>query len=324
MTSLPGFDELNHWADDRARGVEVAVVGGDDPTVLAALEAAVRRGWIRPRVVGAEAAVRSLANELCVSVDGIDFVPCAPEDAAATAVAEVRSGRARAVMKGQIATPALLKAILDPEAGLRTERVICQVVLMEVPRDGRRFLLADTGITIRPSFTQKAEILHATVEVAHALGLARPRVALLAASETVRDSMPETLHAQELSRSYGQSATARCEVQGPLSFDLAYASDAGARKRIGGSVVGAADAMIFPDLLSANLTVKAIMYTADCHFGGVLRGTSAPVVFMSRADDTPTRLNSLALALSILDSYPQSQGSPARDVSGPPDADRPG
>lgn len=92
-----------------------------------------------------------------------------------------------------------------------------------------------------------------------------------------------------------------CVIEGPLSFDLAYAADAGAKKGIGGSVVGAADVMVFPCLLAANLTVKAIMYTADCRFGGVLRGTSAPVVFMSRADSVETRLHSLALALRIID-----------------------
>ena len=91
-------------------------------------------------------------------------------------------------------------------------------------------------------------------------------------------------------------------MEGPLSFDLAYAADAGAKKKIAGGVVGAADAMLFPDLLSANLTVKAIMYTADCRFGGLLYGAACPVVFMSRADTTSTRLNSLALTLRMLDS----------------------
>jgi phosphotransacetylase len=90
-------------------------------------------------------------------------------------------------------------------------------------------------------------------------------------------------------------------LEGPLSFDLAYAADAGEKKQIESSVVGAADIMLFPNLLPANLTVKAIMYAAECEFGGVLRGTSAPVVFMSRADSTQTRLNSLALTLRILD-----------------------
>ncbi len=123
----------------------------------------------------------------------------------------------------------------------------------------------------------------------------------MAATEIVKLSMPETVEAFELARRNQQGEFGDCLIEGPLSFDLAYAADAGSKKRVEGSVVGAADVMLFPNLLAANLTVKAIMYTADCRFGGVLRGTSAPVVFMSRADTTETRLNSLALALRILD-----------------------
>jgi phosphate butyryltransferase len=172
---------------------------------------------------------------------------------------------------------------------------------MEVARDDRRFLLADTGICVRPSLDERADILGAAVEVAGALGVARPRVALMAATETVSAAMPETAEAAELEARNRAGEFAGCVIQGPLSFDLAYAADAAGKKRIEGEVVGAADAMIFPDLLAANLTVKAIMYTADCRFGGVLRGTSAPVVFMSRADAAATRLNSLAMALALLD-----------------------
>jgi phosphotransacetylase len=131
----------------------------------------------------------------------------------------------------------------------------------------------------------------------------------MAATESVKAEMPETVHAQELARLNAQGEFADCVIQGPLSFDLAYAADAGDKKRIGGPAVGAADAMVFPDLLSANLTVKAIMYTADCLFGGVLRGAAVPVAFMSRADSTRTRLNSLALTLAILDGESQGRGS---------------
>ena len=126
-------------------------------------------------------------------------------------------------------------------------------------------------------------------------------MALLAATETVKVEMPETIEAAELSRRNRQGEFDDCVIEGPLSFDLAYAAEAGTKKRIEGSVVGAADILLFPNLLSANLTVKAIMYTADCRFGGILSGTSAPVVFMSRADTAATRLHSLALALRILD-----------------------
>ena len=171
---------------------------------------------------------------------------------------------------------------------------------MDVHPAGRRFLMADTGICVTPNLARKIDILNSTVEVAHALGAERPRVALMAATEKVNAAMPETLHAAELQRRNERGEFPGCTIQGPLSFDLAYAPEAAEAKQIGGAVIGAADAMVFPNLVSANLTVKAIMYTAACRYGGVLRGTAAPVVFMSRADSPATRLNSLALALRLL------------------------
>ena len=281
--------------------MSVAAAGGDDLTVIEALRIAADRGWVRPILVGPEERIRSLAASGGILLDGFAIVPAEGDAIARAAVERVRSGEARALMKGQIATPALMAAVLDPEAGLRTGRVICQVVLMEIPRDDRRFLLADTGISVRPNLRKRIEILRGAVDVAHALGSSRPNVAMMAATETVKLDMPETVEADELTRRNRQGEFDDCVIEGPLSFDLAYAADAGAKKRIEGSVVGAADVLVFPNLLSANLTVKAIMYTADCRFGGVLAGTSAPVVFMSRADSTATRLNSLALTLRIID-----------------------
>jgi phosphotransacetylase len=298
---IDGFKRLYHDADQRSRPVAVAVAGGDDPTVLEAMRIACDCGWVRPILVGPEPAIRKIAETSGTDVD--DFVICHAEKHAigAAAVALIRAGRAQALMKGQIATPALMQAVLEPATGLRTGRVICQVVLMEIPRDRRRFLLADTGICVQPSLDERIDILKSTVEMAQALWMATPKVALMAATETINASMPETIECAELTRRGQRGELGDCVIEGPLSFDLAYATGAGAKKRIEGAVVGAADVMLFPNLLSANLTVKALMYTADCRFGGVLRGTAAPVVFMSRADSTETRLNSLALTLRILD-----------------------
>jgi phosphotransacetylase len=275
----------------------VAVAGGADLTVLEALRTARDRNWVKPIVAGPEVDSRRLAAEHGWGLDGFTIIDA--NEPAAAAVAEVRGGRAALLMKGQIATPALMQAVLHPTAGLRTGRVICQVVLMELA-SGRRFLLADTGICIQPTLEQKIDILQSAVETARKLGCARPRVAVMAATESVNEAMPETFDAAELQRRGAGGEFGDCDVQGPLSFDLAYADDAADKKRIGGPVVGAADVMLFPNLLSANLTVKAMMYTADCRFGGVLCGVRCPVVFMSRADNTATRLNSLALALKLL------------------------
>lgn len=306
--SLRGFDELWREADARSEPVAVAAAGGDDPTVLEALSEAAARGWVAPRVVGPEGAIRRMAEQRGIDLAGFAVIDAEPEAVGPVAVAEVRGGRARLLMKGRIDTPALMRAVLDPEHGLRTERVVGQFVLMEIPRDGRRFLLTDTGIMVHPTIQAKLDLLRNAVTIAQTLGVPRPRVAVLAATETAKTSMPETLEAVELQRRNEQGEIAGCDVQGPLSFDLAYAASAADVKRIGGPVVGAADILLFPNLLAANLTVKAIMYTADCRYGGVLRGTSAPVVFMSRADTTAVRLNSLALALALLDRHPAAPG----------------
>jgi phosphotransacetylase len=294
---LASFDQLAHAADARRSPLPLAVAGGAEDSVLAALRAATDRGWVTPLVAGRESEIRRVAAAAGVSLGGFTILDT--DDPAAAAVAAVRAGQAGLLMKGQVSTPDLLRALLEPATGMRTGRVICQVVLLEVLPAGRRLLLADTGICIRPSLDQKADILRHAVVVAHALGEDVPRVAALAATEVVSEAMPETRDAAELQRRGAAGEFPGCVVQGPLSFDLAYAAEAADKKRLGGPVVGKADVLVFPDLVSANLTVKAVMYTAACRFGGVLCGAACPVVFMSRADATATRLNSLALALLL-------------------------
>lgn len=304
--ALLSFDDLFAAADRLSEPVPVVAAGGADRTVLEALAEASRRGWVRPLLTGLQSEITALAQEL--SIDLARFEVIDTDDPATAAVAAVKSGWAALLMKGQIATPALMKAVLSRETGLRTDRVIGQVVLMEIRRDQRRFLLTDTGITIQPTFPQKIDLLRSLAEVSRALwdgpvtGDELPHIAVMSATEKPTEAMPDTLEAAELQTHAAEYQLGPCAVQGPLSFDLAYAADAGEKKRIAGSVVGAADAMLFPNLNAANLTVKALMYAADCRFGGLLVGTSAPVVFMSRADTSSTRLHSLAFTLRWLQS----------------------
>jgi len=223
---LIGFDQLFHDADAGAPGrpISVAVAGGADATVLAALRTACDRGWIEPFVAGRECEIRSTAAEHGLLLDGFTIIDT--EEPALAAVAAVRSGRARMLMKGQVATPALMRAVLDPAQGLRTGRVICQAPLMEIVSSGRRSLLADTGICVQPTLDQKQEVLGSCVELARLLGADEPRVAVVAATETPTALMPDTLEAAELARRGAAGELGRCQVAGPLSFDLAYAADA--------------------------------------------------------------------------------------------------
>ena len=298
---LLDFDQLQQLADEIPEAVSIAVAGAEDHTVLEALHIASRRGWVRPILVGRAVEMERIARQCGVDLSQFEIVDS--EDVAKTAVFKMRSGETRLLMKGQVSTPKLLNALLDEQHGLRTERVISQVVLMEINSARRRFLLADTGICIQPTLDQKIDILRGTVAVAQTLGAQTPRVALMAATEMVTEKMPETIDAQQIQELAQASEFADCHVYGPISFDMAYSAEAAEKKRENSPVAGDAEIMIFPNLLSANLTVKAIMYTADCRYGGVLIGVSCPVVFMSRADDVGTRINSIALAMNLLGTF---------------------
>ncbi len=292
--NLLTFDQLFDRADSEMAAMSVAVAGGDDPTVLHALAETTHRHWTRPILCGPADRIENMARTENVSLANFKVVDS--DQPAVSAVELVRRGEASLLMKGQIATPDLMRAVLKSDTGLRTGRTICQIVMMEVPKDRRHFLLADTGITIEPSVDQALQIVESTAALARSLGCTTPRIAIMAASEKVTDAMPETRLAERIRAALPESPP--LQIQGPLSFDLAYSRVAGEKKQLSGDAIGAANAMVFPSLLAANLTVKAIMYTADCRFGGLLAGAACPIVFMSRADDTETRIRSLALAIS--------------------------
>ena len=296
---LKTFSELYATADQLPSPVPVAVAGGADTTVLQAMELARRRGWVQPILTGGGQAIKERASALEIELESFRLIE-EESDSANLAVQEVKDGRAKLLMKGQISTPYLMKAILDKQHGLRTGKTICQVVLMEITKDQRSFLLTDTGVTVEPTLDQKADFIRSTASIARKLGCKTPRIAMMSATEKVTSTMPDTEESAALVQRSQTGEFGECSLQGPLSFDVAYAIEAGTKKGIQGEVTGAADAMVFPNLLAANLTVKGIMYTANCQFGGILSGTTAPVVFMSRADTVSTRLNSLAYALHLL------------------------
>lgn len=301
---MDSFDTLFAEADASPKPIGVVAAGAADPSVLQAFAEATRRGWIDPLLAGPATAIRQCADELQIDVAGWRILDAADDAAVvAAAVAAIRAGDAKLMMKGQIATPTLLKAVLDRQAGLRTGRVIGQIVLVEWAAGSRRMLLTDTGIAIKPTRDQRLDLARSAVEFAHALGTATPGVALMAASEKVNEAMPETVDAAALAQAITTAVAAgdfpACTTQGPLSFDLAVDRDAVRTKKLAGPVAGQAEILLFPDLNSANLTVKAIMYTAACRFGGILGGATCPIAFMSRADTPATRLHSLAAALRV-------------------------
>jgi len=218
-----------------------------------------------------------------------------PFATAPEAVAAVRRGECDILMKGSAATGDFLKAILDHDHGLRAGQLISHIAVIEV--NGKFFLVTDSGICLNPTLEEKVEIIKNAIPLAEAFGMPNPKVAALAAVEKVNPKMPETVEAQKLA----EMNIPGCVVQGPLAVDNAISARAAAVKGITGPVAGKANILLVPSVLSGNMFGKAIMYFAECRFGGLVAGTTKPVCFLSRADTAETKLNTMALGVLLCD-----------------------
>ncbi len=212
-------------------------------------------------------------------------------DDAPSAALAVREGKCDVLIKGTVDTPGFMKAVLDKEQGLRSGKLLSHVLIIEA--FGRLIGMTDSGINIAPTVEQKAELIRNALPVLNALGIDKPKVAVLAAVEKVNPKMPATMDADELAK----MEIPGCEIQGPLAMDLAISPNAVEIKGLQGAVAGQADLLVMPDLAAGNIAAKTIMYFSDCKTGGVVAGTMHPVAFTSRSDTADIRFHTLVLGV---------------------------
>jgi phosphotransacetylase len=286
-------------AEARSAGpVRVAVVDAAQPVVLESLREAVTLGLATPLLIGDTAAVEAACDGIGWRPDPRSLVAAAGDpDAARRAVSLVREGKADIVMKGNIHTDVLMRALLDSETGLRQPgRRVSHVFLLGL-RDRDRLLgVTDAAINITPDLAAKAQICQNAIDLFHLLGIAAPKVAALSAVETVGANIVSSLDAACLTLMARRGQITGGRVDGPLAFDNAISPRAAAEKGIDSDVAGAADILLVPDLVSGNMLAKALEYLAGATAAGLVLGLSAPVVLTSRADPAPARLAALAVA----------------------------
>lgn len=278
--------------------VRVAVVDAAQSVVLETLRDAVTLGLVEPRLLGEPDAILALCREMGWDVDPGWIIPTTSDaDSAAHAVAMVRRGEADLLMKGNLHTDVLLRAVLDKDRGLRLPgRRVSHVFLVDVPGHDRLIGITDAAINIAPDLTAKAEICQNAVDLFHVLGIAEPHVAVLSAVETVASSIASTLDAACLTLMARRGQITGAQVDGPLAFDNAISALAAKEKGILSDVAGRADILLVPDLVSGNILAKALEYLGRAVAAGVAAGLSAPVVLTSRSDPAPARMASLAVA----------------------------
>lgn len=255
-------------------------------------------GLIEPVLIGPVARIEALAEQLELSLAGCRLVDAPYSHASAEmAVHLARNGEVEAVMKGSLHTDELMLAILDKERGLRTARRISHVFLMDVPTYPRPLMITDAAVNVEPTLEEKVDIVQNAIDLAHVLGTAEPKVALLAAVETVNPKMRATLDAAALCKMADRGQIKGGLLDGPLAFDNAVSLTAARTKGIRSAVAGQADILVVPDIESGNMLAKQLEYLADALSAGVVLGTRVPVVLTSRADTAETRSASCAIAV---------------------------
>ncbi|MFC3285365.1 bifunctional enoyl-CoA hydratase/phosphate acetyltransferase [Litchfieldella rifensis] len=281
--------------------IRTAVVHPCDPASLGGALAAWQEGLIDPVLVGPRERIETTARALDSSLDGIELIDTPHSHASAdTAVALAASGSVTALMKGALHTDELMGAALSRDAGLRTERQMSHVYALDVPSYPLPLLITDAALHIAPDLVAKRDIVQNAIDLAHALGLERPRVALLSAVETVRANIPSTLDAAALCKMSERGQIHGGLLDGPLAIDNAVSREAARQKGIVSEVAGQADILVAPDLEAANMIAKLLIYLAGAQAAGLVVGAKVPIMLTSRADDIDTRLASAALALRLV------------------------
>jgi phosphate acetyltransferase len=277
--------------------VRTAVVHPCDETSLAGALDAAQAKIIKPILVGPEARIRALAASLGLDLTGLQVIATPHSHAAAAKAVEiVRAGEADALMKGSLHTDELMAEVVHKDTGIRTERRISHVFVMDVPTYPKPLFITDAAVNIFPSLEDKADILRNAIDLAHALRIALPKVAILSAVETVSSKIPSTIDAAALCKMADRGQITGALLDGPLALDNAINREAAAVKHIHSPVAGDADILLVPDLEAGNMLAKELTFLADADAAGIVLGARVPIILTSRADNVRTRMASCAVA----------------------------
>ncbi|MGA7255398.1 MAG: bifunctional enoyl-CoA hydratase/phosphate acetyltransferase [Terracidiphilus sp.] len=280
--------------------VTTAVVWPLSEVALRGAVEAAQAGLIEPTLIGDGRQMKELAARIGLDLAGYSILQADDEaKAAELAVVMCRAGNAQALMKGSLHTDELLKPAMARDTGLRTARRISHVFIMDTPAYARTLLITDAAINITPELEDKVHIVQNAIDLAHALGIPEPKVALLSAIETVNPKIKSTVDAAALCKMAERGQITGGILDGPLAFDTAVSARAAAIKKLESPVTGLADILVVPDLESGNMLAKQLEYLGGAQLAGIVLGARVPTILTSRADSAETRLTSCAVAVLL-------------------------
>lgn len=298
---IKSFEEvLEKVKNQKTKTVAVAVA--QDEPVLEAIDDARKANIANAILVGDEEKIREIAKKINMDITKYEIVNEPDNKKAALKAVELTStGKADMVMKGLLDTANFLRSVLNKEIGLRTGKLMSHVAVFEIPGFNRLMFLTDAAFNMYPDLGQKVDIIKNAVLVAHSIGIENPKVAPICAVEVVNPNMPATIDASILTKMNDRGQIKGCVVDGPLALDNAISEEAAKHKKVSGPVAGKADILLMPNIEAGNVMYKTLTYATNSKNGGILVGTSAPVILTSRADSKEAKMNSIALAALVAD-----------------------
>lgn len=279
----------------------IAVAAAEDEAVLNAIRTAVEEKIVSPILVGDKNEIERIAKSINFDVSNINIIDNqeGANQSAEIAVEQVRAGKASILMKGNIPTGTLLKAVLNKEKGLRRSEVLSHVAFFESPYYHKLLGVTDVAMNIAPDINAKVHILNNAVEACRKIGIETPKVAVIAAVETVNPKMPATIDAAMLKVMNERGQIRNCVVDGPLAIDNAISKEAAIHKNIESEVAGDCDIILAPDIEAGNMFYKALSFLGGASVAAVIMGATVPIVLTSRSDNDKSKLLSIALAAAM-------------------------
>jgi phosphate butyryltransferase len=294
---MKNFNELIQLAKTKGQK-RCVVVKAEDDAVLEGIRLAMEQKLITPVLIGDKKAIAAAAGKVGLNLQSIDIHDIPDEKEAIKKGVEIIKAQGDFLMKGLLSTSVFLKGVLDKEFGLRTGKILSHIAVLEVPAYHKLLFMSDGGMNPKLDLNVRLDIIRNAIGIMKSLGIDTPRIALVAASETVNPDMPETVDATAIVEMSKKGEIPGALIEGPFGFDVAVSKQAAQHKKLTSEIAGDVDFIAMPNIGAANVWAKGLVYLAHAKIAGIVAGAAKPIVMLSRADEGETKLYSIALGIA--------------------------
>ncbi|MGQ9464348.1 MAG: phosphate acyltransferase [bacterium] len=295
---MKNFKDLLAFAKEKGKKQCIVVKAEDEP-VLEGLKIAQQIGLITPVLIGDKATIKEVAKKIEFSLEGILIYDIGNETDVMKKGLTIVKEHGGFLMKGMLPTSTFLKGVLDKDYGLRTGNLLSHIAVLQIPGYHKLLFMSDGGMNPKLDLQVRIDIINNGIWLMNSLGIKKPKIALVAASEAVHPDMPETVDAIKIVEMNKNGEFKGAIIEGPYGFDVAVSKDAAEHKKIKTEIAGDVDFLLMPNISAGNIWAKGLIYFARAKAAGIVAGASKPVVMLSRADDAETKLNSIALGVAV-------------------------